>query len=981
MAKKTPLDMIAAIQRHAAGPNLNSGQTQSASCQEQAAFWDWLCSKIVSCAQDHHLPDESSLPFADIWSPYAAVAATYLTDADANPVFVRDLQRALLHRLCVLGQEPLWHMFETWRGAGPSMIAALGPAVATEVVPRDQYLFFVNMQCRNNLADLMQAYPVLQRLIPTVLAFGVVQARDLQARLQKDRDALNKVFGIPPQAVLCEVNFGAGDAHHQGASVCILRFAWADQQRALVYKPRDMALEAAFYDLLGKIDAEPAGSSLPRLKTYLGAGYGYMEFAESRPCTTAAELTQFYYMAGRLCAILYVLGFTDGHLQNFVAQGPNLYLVDGETLLTPLCAPAFQPRRASDRLGSAAAVWAQFDQGLARLEMLPFWTAMAGADAAIDTSALGADPREWPRHVMSWRHINTDYMARALVPHVPPLAPALPFETGNNPFAAHGAVFAEGLRAQANGIIANRSKWLEAEGFLQGFSKCRGRVVLRATRIYGALLQHYQSAQALGGEGKADQILNALDKLFDQPHMDRRSVQISASERQQMRHLDIPVFTHDVTKTDLLLPHGRRLGCYFVQSALDDCRARIAALSPASIERLIKTGAGMVAAKQLHIAQVERFIPTALDSIEFLDSLPRAAHPQEIANRLIIQARSQAGGWVGFDLAQDGLRFDFRPLGMSLVSGSLGVAVFLAAVGTEEARLLAQTLVTPLVDLAETASGDVLQKWWRDQPLGLRGCGGQILALQALAKLGLLPDRILHAQHRLIAALNPKQVVAAPWDIWSGTAGLVGPIALARGTQTEGLLAALADNLANWARDGGAAKATSGFAMGVAGPIAALHLCHQTMGRAGDRAAMDQVLTARLHAPYEAASEPAAGWAYGQEGGLIAWISLLGDEIWQPAALRAIKAVVDAPLRAQGRDLFCGAAGCMALHCIAASAIEHQTSPKRAVPDGASDLRHLGVFFGLAGLGLARLSTTNGLGLLQTLLSAGLLPPKGAGAV
>ena len=91
----------------------------------------------------------------------------------------------------------------------------------------------------------------------------------------------------------------------------------------MVYKPRDLRIEAAFQDILdvtfaGVRDPPRAITVAPR-----GPAYGYCEFVEHMPARTAAELRAHYTNAGRLLALLYALGANDCHHETSSPVGTN----------------------------------------------------------------------------------------------------------------------------------------------------------------------------------------------------------------------------------------------------------------------------------------------------------------------------------------------------------------------------------------------------------------------------------------------------------------------------------------------------------------------------------------------------------------------------------------------------------------------------------------------------------------------------------
>src|SRR5262249_1244719 len=132
------------------------------------------------------------------------------------------------------------------------------------------------------------------------------------------------------------IGASASDLHNRGRSVVALTFA---SGLKLIYKPKDVGLEAAYFDLLAWFNAQ--GPPLPfRVVSVLpGAGYGWVEFVEHVPCADPSEVARYYRRAGMLLALVYALAGNDCHYENIVSHGEQPVLVDLETILCPQAAP------------------------------------------------------------------------------------------------------------------------------------------------------------------------------------------------------------------------------------------------------------------------------------------------------------------------------------------------------------------------------------------------------------------------------------------------------------------------------------------------------------------------------------------------------------------------------------------------------------------------------------------------------------------
>jgi lantibiotic modifying enzyme len=303
---------------------------------------------------------------------------------------------------------------------------------------------------------VLRAFPVLGRLLADVVSFWLDSSAEMLIRIHQDWRALAVTFGIPLTAPLETIHLGLGDHHRQGRTVASLVFSDGDHRWDIVYKPRDMRIDFEFQRLLKNEDILGGLPPMASLGVWHGEGYGYMEFVRHVPCRDAQERELFYTNAGRLSALLYVLGYTDGHRENLIASGPNLFFIDGETLLTPtLKADIHQHWVAGGKLELEDA----FKASIARTELLPSWVFVGPQREAIDTSAFGAEPpQDRATSVPSWLNINTDLMVRGTVQTSALSLAHSPVAAGlANPFPRYQAHFKEGFRAHT-GIVGVNGK-------------------------------------------------------------------------------------------------------------------------------------------------------------------------------------------------------------------------------------------------------------------------------------------------------------------------------------------------------------------------------------------------------------------------------------------------------------------------------------------------------------------------------------------
>lgn len=130
---------------------------------------------------------------------------------------------------------------------------------------------------------------------------------------------------------LTAIEYGLGDFHNNSASVAILHF---DQDK-LVFKPRNAENEKIINNLYYFLNAQVNSSlAMPIQLSY--RNYSWSEYIEYIPCANSEEIKEYYFNLGALLAALYLLNATDIHFENIIVNRTVPYLVDCETIFSPL---------------------------------------------------------------------------------------------------------------------------------------------------------------------------------------------------------------------------------------------------------------------------------------------------------------------------------------------------------------------------------------------------------------------------------------------------------------------------------------------------------------------------------------------------------------------------------------------------------------------------------------------------------------------
>jgi type 2 lantibiotic biosynthesis protein LanM len=750
-------------------------------------------------------------PFVHAWRPAAAWALETLQQrcVDLEPRLQLsdaawlDLAEALLERLCTTTDQALWELFNQRRTPGQMLLAHLGANGDGKGEPvSEAYDAFMSELLASGYGVLLSDYPVLGRLLAVVVGLWLDSSEEMVRRLADSRQGLEHHFAIAPTACLNAIQLGLSDPHRGGRAVAILSFnhPGAGEARKVVYKPKDMQVDATYQGVLQILNQ---ASTLPPLRTLTVLccdGYGFMEWVKHSLSATDGELARFYGHAGRTMAVLHLLGCTDCHHENLIASDDQLLLIDTETLLEAdlrdlITDDGDDPDVTSDLKNS-------LQGSVLRSGLLPQWLlAGAGRKRAYDISALGIQPPPLEREMPGWLGLNSDGMMAGRSRQPASLPTSLPVPLGS-PQRLTDFVdeLCGGFAIQLQEALRLRPLLLPHLNAFQGQPR---RLVARATRLYFTVQRQMLEPAALRNAVAHGLKLEQLSRSYVLASEKPRNWLMFRAELLQMERLDIPFFEHGIDGEDLPLPEGLPVIEQFMKaSGLSAARKRLEELDPAVIDFQQQLIRGAIATRHLKAS------PTALGSGSgelcadpapepaTLDALAYRQEAFRLGEELWAAAIRDAKGrpeWLGMDLAADGESFHFGLIGHSLYSGGCGIALLFARLAlascgavAEEWRQRAWCCVEGLADLAERNSNDQLFRLIRDLPYGIGGSGGIVLALQLLQRAG-LPDAERLVE-RFIAQLRPERLLADEGvDLIGGIAGLVGPLLLAGTPRTQEL--------------------------------------------------------------------------------------------------------------------------------------------------------------------------------------------------
>jgi type 2 lantibiotic biosynthesis protein LanM len=845
-------------------------------------------------------------PFLEVWVPLLRCARTTFVElaGDAlTPVALaarRDLERSLLDEIGAVAELALLQRFRQ---------SSVGTPAAGTIPGRGRYRAFVGELLRGGLLAFFEEYPVLARQVAELAQSWAQVQGEMLRRLVSDRAAIVARLGVEWGEVV-RLDPALSDRHDGGRRVVALELSSGAR---LVYKPRDVRLEAALSALLDWLAQRGVPGKAPRVLSR--PDYGWVEFVTAGHFAARDQVEEYYRRAGALLSVAHVLRGRDLHNENVVASADGPVLIDGEALLDPV-----DPGDEEAHLGApddAASSDSCLTTGFLSLVQLD------GAGQPFDAGGL-REARERvasrPRRV--WHDLGTDDVHfREESALTPVLANGVMLRGVPQPPESYAREIVAGFAGAQRALAQHKEALLADDGPLAAFSAGATRVLFRPSDQYGALL-HVLAAPRYQRDGVSRGIaLDVINRVFAREGDRPRLWPLVADERRALERLDVPRFCVRVSETALVSERGERVEGHYLVPGLQAVRRRIGGLNEDGLVRQI---AAIEAALEPPAAPATAL--PASDATEISEergSVLYVAAAETLGRALLERARH------GED---DGLLWPGVGPGWDLYQGHSGPLLLLAALasvsGRAEWRDPARAALRALVRVSD-APHDTTGLAAR---VGIgAGLGSAIYALVWAGRL-LGDSSASAAAERLARQLTPEKIAAdRHFDVVDGAAGaLLALLALhedvgdawilerarACGRRLVTAQVETGEQRGAWPGPDGVSRA--GFAHGVAGIVSSLARLYALTGEEQLAAAARRALrherglfnAADGNWPYVRPSGgtlPMVAWCHGAPGvGLArAFSAALADEHFDEEIRTAMQTTAGAP-RARFDHVCCG---------------------------------------------------------------------------
>jgi len=531
--------------------------------------------------------------------------------------------------------------------------------------------FVAQFRNRRRSFELFQEYPTLGQQLVQAVENWIAFTKEFLTHLFSDWSALiDKFFEGHDPGPLVECDTSAGDGHRGGRSVILLRFA---SGKRLVYKPRSLATDHHFYDLLRWLNHRGTHPEFLEVPLLDRGDYGWMTFVQPKECRNEAELARFYQRQGGYLALLYAIEAVDFHYENLIACGEHPVLIDLESL--------FQPRITMNTNTSDLALTQRIAFSVLRVGLLPVKMYSEADKSGIDLSGLGSETGQLtPRKQPFWENAGTDDI-RLSRKHLEMGAglnrPKLDGKTVDVLDYAKDII--TGFQSVYQTILKHREDLIAPDGPLAAFAEDEIRVIFRATRVYATLQQESFHPDALRDATDRDLLFDQLwQAVEEQPFL----YKLIPQELRDLKGGDIPLFTVRASELEIRNCYGEPLGFDVDRSGLDGARDRILQMDENDLERqswFVNASLSTLAMSAESTKMASYPFEISQKTATSKELLEAAIHLGDRITRLAIH-QDERVAWIGMSITPE-LNWVISPLAENLYSGNAGIILFLAHLG------------------------------------------------------------------------------------------------------------------------------------------------------------------------------------------------------------------------------------------------------------------------------------------------------------
>lgn len=710
---------------------------------------------------------------------------------------------------------------------------------------RQQYTRFIAEMKAGGIRSLFDEKPVLGRLIAITTRQWIDTSLEFITRLDADLPEIrNDLLHLTSDSNIATIESGFSDLHNAGHSVQIATF---EDGSRVVYKPKDLRLDAAWHDVVEKLNHAGAPIQLKAARVITKNGYGWSEFIAQAGCNDQEDIELFFRRAGAWLLLFHCFVARDMHQENIIAAADHPVPIDIEVIFQ---GNAREQEDLDAEVEAFRAAVEAIDNSVSVVGLLPAYGRSAD-NRIFGTGGLNSEPvSTWEA---GWKNINSDSMRPIKLKKANDILLNLP-HIGNRyaKFRDHVDDFIDGFDRYGHFLIQSNTKTVLGK-LIANFAGHQVRKIIRPTQFYYMLLLRLKNHSSMGDGVEWSAQADFISRLADWSSDTDVSWPLIRAERTAVLELNVPLLTSLSDGNDVC-DKGGVAARMIATSGMERIRSRLRNLNTDDIAWQIKiirentnsiSGLAPSGREDSKAEQEDRQLnATSLDRDELL------AEVREIVDEISLQAirRGPGAAWIGRDYLGDSEVAQLAPLGPGMYNGVSGIAIFLAAhAAIAGHKPSGQLALAGIAHLRNNLHG--LNSASTARLLGIGGAtglGSIVYALTVTSKLlgddKLLSDAIIASElftHDLISADRELDVIGG------AAGGILGLLRLYRETRSEDVLKRATEcgdhllaqrragtgELKSWSGESSGPRPLNGMAHGAAGFAYALASLSEATGR------------------------------------------------------------------------------------------------------------------------------------------------------
>jgi type 2 lantibiotic biosynthesis protein LanM len=678
------------------------------------------------------------------------------------------LRYALLQMLSNLAAPALYERFVTLRKTSKT---STDPAERLQRTGTSIYDCFIAEMKAGGLRRLYEDKPVLLRLIASVTRQWIDASREFVLRLDADLVTIRRnILHSSTHARVAKIEGDLSDPHNGGRSVRIVGF---EDGSRVVYKPKDLRPDVAWYALIEKLNRTAAPVELRAVCATAQSGYGWTEFIDHAGCADAGDFKRFFRRAGAWLALFHCFAGGDMHGENIIATGDHPVPIDLEMILQSMS----EEHRSHDAEAQAfEAAMDTISNSVMMVGLLPMYMRPPNNDV-FEIGGMIADSTM--RAKLTWTDVNSDNMRPVKTKQAGEPVPNLPHVGGRYAkLGDHIEDFILGFQDYAKFLMHLSLEEGPQGRLFETFAGLPVRKLIRPTRFYYMLMQRLKDHRTMDDGVVWSAQADFLARLTDwEEELDSLAL-LQRAERSALLQLNVPHFISYSDGDRISDATGISIRTEGV-SGLDRARVRMQNLDESEIARqvvVIRLSASSVSPpRPATYREPRELLPAAVGTVPTAQLF--VAEADKIAEDVASYAirRGPGATWVALDWLGDSEFAQLVTLGPDLYNGHSGIAVFLAAHLAVTGRKSSEELaLAAIAHLRKNLRSSNAARMARSLGIGgAHGLGSVVYSLALIAKSLRCEDLLVDAH--AAAELLTDDLIAADrqLDIMGGSAGAI----------------------------------------------------------------------------------------------------------------------------------------------------------------------------------------------------------------